>query len=219
MHFTFTAPEELIKAIREAAKDGRVVRVCELVQWGQANGIGNQELAVSLTDLTMEVCEIFSRDEIYFHEFYLAIDSLDKAMHILLPYLKRNSEPVLSGVDVILGTIQGDVHEMGRTVLRMLLEKEGFTVIDLGTDIKPRDFVASIRENNARVLGVSCLLTPALAGIKQLQKELKEAGQEHIFTIMGGKATSRDFAASVGFTVWAPDAVEGAKLITAHLRP
>lgn len=214
---TFTGKDDLFKAIFEAANEGRRARLGELVELGLTNGLESFELADFLVLQALRICDTFNRSEIYFNEFYLSIDSIDKVLQMLRPDLAFTTSSQLTKSTVVLGTIQGDVHEMGKTVLRILLEKEGIQVVDLGANVKPEAFIKAIQKHGARVLGVSCLLSPAMIGMIQLKKRMQKANLEYIWTIIGGKATSRNFAVNVGFSEWASTAVQGAKLIISYL--
>jgi len=107
----------------------------------------------------------------------------------------------------IIGTVQGDLHDIGKNLVKMMLEGAGFQTIDLGTNIKPEEFVAAVREHQPQLLGMSALLTTTMPGMKATIEALEEAGLRDAVKIMvGGAPVTAAFAEQIGADAYAPDA-------------
>ena len=145
----------------------------------------------------------FKKNEVYIPEVLIAARAMKMAMEILEPELvKAGVEPVGK---LLIGTVQGDLHDIGKNLVAMMLKGAGFEVIDLGVDVRPEKFVEQVKTSKAHLIGMSALLTTTMPGMEKTIKALKEAGLSAKIMI-GGAPVTQDFADKIGADGYAPDA-------------
>ncbi|MBA7504085.1 Glutamate mutase sigma subunit [subsurface metagenome] len=133
--------------------------------------------------------------------------NMKKAIEMVKPYFKKDV-----GVKgkVVVGTVKGDVHDIGKMIFAITLESNGFEVIDLGTDVGKKSFVKKIKETNPDIVGMSALLTSTLPYMEEIVKELKtEKLSEKVKVIIGGKPVTDEFAKKIGVDAYGKDAIDG----------
>ena len=168
----------------------------------------------------MEVTgERFKKLEIYLPELIMAGDVFNAAMEILEPEILARGKSVARKGTIVIGTAKGDIHEIGKDIVAMLLKTAGFEVYDLGKDVSTPTFLQEAEKVKADIIGVSALLTTTLLGQKDLIDLLKETGKRDRYMVMvGGGPTSQDWADKIGadgYGVTAKEAVSVAlKLIS-----
>ncbi len=168
-----------------------------------------------LTRAIVEIGDRFGREEIFLVELMLAAKCCQEGMDLVKRALAASKVEVLEPKGVIvIGTVKGDIHNIGKDIVRTLLETAGFAVHDIGVDQPPESFVQRAREVGAQVVASSALLTTTCPFQKEIEGKLREAGlRERVRTIIGGAATSADWAREVGCDFYAPTATEGVKII------
>ena len=150
----------------------------------------------------------FEEGEYYLAELIVAADVMMKGMQVLEPYLKEKDR-VPKG-KVVLGTVKGDLHDIGKNLVSILLEGAGFMVIDLGIDVPEARFVEIVRVEKPDVLGLSALLSPCIAEMKRVIQALHEAGLcDTVKVIVGGATLTDEVAKQIGADYRAKDAVDG----------
>lgn len=129
-------------------------------------------------------------------------------------------KPLLAGGEisskgtVVIGTVKGDLHDIGKNLVGMMLESSGYKVIDLGTDTAPEDFAAAVKENNAQVVGLSALLTTTMLAMKDTIEFFKEEGiRDNVRVLVGGAPISQTFADEIGADGFAADAASATELV------
>ncbi len=153
----------------------------------------------------------FEEGEYYLAELIVAADVMMKGMQVLEPYLKEKDR-VPKG-KVVLGTVKGDLHDIGKNLVSILLEGAGFTVIDLGIDVPEARFVEIVRVEKPDVLGLSALLSPCIAEMKRVIQALQEAGlRDTVKVIVGGATLTDEVAKQIGADYRAKDAVDGVSM-------
>lgn len=153
----------------------------------------------------------FEEGEYYLAELIVAADVMMKGMQVLEPYLKEKDR-VPKG-KVVLGTVKGDLHDIGKNLVSILLEGAGFTVIDLGIDVPVARFVEIVRAEKPDVLGLSALLSPCIAEMKRVIQALQEAGlRDTVKVIVGGATLTDEVAKQIGADYRAKDAVDGVSM-------
>ncbi len=149
------------------------------------------------------VGKAFKAKEMYVPEVLFAARAMKTAMELLGPKLAE------AGVDpvgtIIVGTVKGDLHDIGKNLVAMMLKGAGFAVIDLGTDVSPEQFVKAATDNRAKAVGLSALLTTTMPAMKQTVGAFKEAGVD-VKVIIGGAPVTRQYADEIGAQGYAPDA-------------
>jgi trimethylamine corrinoid protein len=168
-----------------------------------------------LTRAIVEIGDRFGREEIFLVELMLAAKCCQEGMDLGKRALASSKAEVLEPKGVIvIGTVKGDIHNIGKDIVRTLLETAGFAVHDIGVDQPPESFVQRAQEVNARIVASSALLTTTCPFQKEIEAKLREAGvRERVRTIIGGAATSASWAREVGCDFYAPTATEGVKII------
>ena len=152
-----------------------------------------------------EVGKDFKNGELFVPEVLIAARAMHAGMNVLRPLLAESDVP--SAGKYVIGTVQGDLHDIGKNLVRMMLEGAGFETIDLGTDVRPDDFVAAVQEHQPQLLGMSALLTTTMPGMKVTIEALQEAGLRDVVKIMvGGAPVTAAFAEQIGADAYAPDA-------------
>jgi 5-methyltetrahydrofolate--homocysteine methyltransferase len=153
----------------------------------------------------------FKNDEMFVPEVLMSAKTMGLGMELVKPLIADQGIPTAG--KVLLGTVQGDLHDIGKNLVGMMLESAGFSVIDLGIDIKPDKFAAAIKEENPDILAMSALLTTTMMHMKDTIDLLKEQGvRDSIKVIIGGAPISQEFADEIGADGFAPDAASATDL-------
>ena len=158
------------------------------------------------------VSKKFKNNECFIPEVLVSAKAMTVGLGILKPLLaEKNVKPLGK---VVIGTIQGDLHDIGKNIVGMLLQGAGFEIIDLGADVNVDRFVESIKDENADLVGMSALLTTTMINMKTVIEGLKEAGiRESIKVIIGGAPVTPAFAEQIGADGYAPDAASAIDLV------
>jgi 5-methyltetrahydrofolate--homocysteine methyltransferase len=153
-----------------------------------------------------EVGRRFKNGEMYVPDVLVAARAMRAGMDVLRPLLAQSDVPSLG--TVILGTIQGDLHDIGKNLVGIMMEGAGFEVIDLGVDVSPDQFVRAAREHHPRIIGMSALLTVTMMGMKRVIEDLRSEGlRDGIVALVGGAPVTVAFAQEIGADGYAHDAV------------
>ena len=200
--------EGMGKAILEGDED----RVAELVEAAIKEGVSpEQVLNEGLLKGMNVVGDLFKRDELFVPEVILSAKSMKRGTAILQPLMAGNKQE--TDKVVLLGTVKGDIHDIGKNLVKTLMEGAGFTVTDLGIDIPSETFIEKAREIKPHIVAMSALLTTTMVHMKDVIDGLKEAGlRDQVKIIVGGAPITRAFAAEIGADGTAPDAVTAADL-------
>ncbi len=158
-----------------------------------------------------EVGRLFEEGECFVPEMLVAARAMQTGMALLKPHLKEAD--VASAGKVAIGTVKGDLHDIGKNLVAMMLEGSGFEVVDLGTDVSPDKFVTAVREHQPNVIGMSALLTTTMPSMSTTVKALEEAGlREKVKVMVGGAPVTDEFAKRIGADGYSPDASSAVRL-------
>jgi len=147
----------------------------------------------------------FKANEMYIPEVLIAARAMHAAMDIIKPLLTESGAP--SRGSVLIGTVQGDLHDIGKNLVGMMLEGGGFNVVDVGVDVPAEKFVEEAKKNGVKVLGLSALLTTTMPVMKDVIQALKSDGEtKDIKVMVGGAPLTQEYADSIGANGYAPDA-------------
>lgn len=199
-----------LKEIREAIITGRPDDAKDLAQKAlQGGGEADKILNETLIPAINEVGEKFGRNEIFFPEMLVSAMAMKEALSVLRPVLvDKGIKPIGR---VVLGTVQGDLHDIGKNLVGMLLEGAGFEVTDLGIDIPKELFIKATREKNPQLLALSALLTTTMPRMKEVIDILEREGlREQVKVIIGGAPVTQQYADEIGADGYAPDAASAA---------
>ena len=163
-----------------------------------------------------EVGQLFEEGEYFVPEMLISARAMQAGLAVLKPHL------VASGVDplgtVIVGTVQGDMHDIGKNLVTMMLEGAGFEVIDLGVDVKPERFIVAIQENKPQIVAMSALLTTTMPKMQVTIDAMRKAGVlENVKVMVGGAPVTAEFAERIGAHGFANDASQAATLAKSFL--
>jgi methylmalonyl-CoA mutase cobalamin-binding domain/chain len=155
----------------------------------------------------MKIVGIDFRDGILFvPEVLLAANSMKAGMAILRPLLAASGAPQVG--TVVIGTVKGDIHDIGKNLVGMMLEGAGFDVIDIGVNTDAEEYITSLEEHNADILGMSALLTTTMGYMKVVIYELEQRGlRNNYHVIVGGAPLNEDFASNIGADAYCRDAI------------
>ena len=158
------------------------------------------------------VGELFESGEFYLPDLIIGGEAMKEALAVLEPALVEGRERQVLG-RVVLGTVEGDLHEIGKTLVGTMLVANGFQVTDIGIDKPAADFVAAARENDATVIGASALLTTTMPEQQTIIEELKEAGlRDQVKVLVGGAPITQGWAEEIGADGYAEDAIAAVDL-------
>lgn len=162
-------------------------------------------------DALREVGEEFARGDIWLPELLLSARTAQSALSVLEAEIKRTGKSVENKGTVVIGTVYGDVHSIGKTMVNVLMAAQGFKTIDLGTNVTAEQFVAAVKEHNPDILALSALLTTTASEQRNVIKALQEAGlRSQVKIMVGGGAITPEFARDIGadgYGATAPEAV------------
>lgn len=159
----------------------------------------------------------FKNNEVYVPEVLVAARAMNAGVAILKP-LMSSGEMAGAGTAVI-GTIKGDLHDIGKNLVKMMLEGKGINVVDLGVDVSPERFVAEAKANNAQIICCSALLTTTMGEMENVVKECEKEGiRDKVWIMVGGAPVTEDFKNKIGADCYTPDAASAAEAALAHLK-
>jgi 5-methyltetrahydrofolate--homocysteine methyltransferase len=190
--------------LRQDLYDGKMKEVESTVQAALDDGVSADEiLHEGLIKGMDRVGEDFKNCVLYVPNVLIAARAMRAGMALLKPHLSESgARPVGT---LILGTVQGDLHDIGKNLVGMMMEGAGFKVVDLGVDVKPDQFITAAKENGAQLIGMSALLTTTMVNMKGVIEALKGADLP-AKVLIGGAPVTQSFADEIGAHGYAPDA-------------
>ena len=201
----------ILDDIREKLIDGDMNGVTEGVNQALGEGLQAGEiLNKALISGMTEVGQLFEDGEYFVPEMLIAARAMQAGVAILKPKLVEQDIKPLGRI--VIGTVKGDLHDIGKNLVAMMLEGVGFEVIDLGTDVTPEKFVEAVKENDAQFVGMSALLTTTMPSMKNSIEALKEAGvRDKVSVMIGGAPVTQNYADEIGADIYAPDGPSAAR--------
>ncbi len=158
----------------------------------------------------------FKANEMYIPEVLIAARAMHAAMDILKPLLSESG--AVSKGTALIGTVQGDLHDIGKNLVTMMLEGAGFNVVDVGVDIPAEKFVEEAKKNSAQIIGLSALLTTTMPAMKEVIEALRaDASTKDVKVMVGGAPVTQEYADSIGANGYAPDASSAVDLAESML--
>ena len=202
----------VFEPLYEAILEGDMSETPHKVQAAIDAGIPPEEiLKEGMISAMTEVGRLFEEGDYFVPEMLISARAMQAGLGVLKPQL------VASGVKpigkIVIGTVQGDMHDIGKNLVMMMLEGAGFEVIDLGVDVKPESFVESVKANDPQVVAMSALLTTTMPRMEATIDVMREAGVLGMVKVMvGGAPVTADYASQIGADGYAPDASQAATL-------
>jgi 5-methyltetrahydrofolate--homocysteine methyltransferase len=195
--------ENVIEGQAEVVESGVKAALAEGVEAGR---ILNEALIAAMD----EVGSRFEDGDFFVPEMLIAAKAMQAGLSLLKPHLAATD--VLVAGKVAIGTVKGDLHDIGKNLVAMMLEGAGFEIIDLGVDVEPQAFVDAVQEG-ASLIGMSALLTTTMSNMGTTIEALKAAGlRDKVKVMIGGAPVTEEFAASIGADAFAPDASSAARI-------
>ena len=196
----------VLEAIQKDLYSGKLDGVKKGVKKALEEGLSAQEvLAKGLLAGMDKVGKDFKAGDLFIPEVLMCAKAMHAGLDILKPLLV-GSGTELQG-KVVIGTVAGDLHDIGKNLVRMMLEGAGFEIIDLGVSVSPEKFIEAVKANGAQLIGMSALLTTTMPAMKLTIEGLKKAGiRENVKVLVGGAPVTASFAESIGADAYAPDA-------------
>ena len=199
-------------ALAQAIRDLDEKRVNELVEEKIKAGVPALEIVKICNEGMVSLGDLFSEGVYFISELIFSAEILKGVMKRLDPLLRATGEGNSAG-KVVIGTVKGDIHDIGKNIVVTLLRGAGFEVVDLGVDVPAPKFVETVRRTGARVLGLSALLNLTYPEMKAVIEEIAKAGiREQVKIIVGGAPVNEQVRQFAGADYWAPDAVAGVNL-------
>jgi len=186
--------------------EGNVEAVRAATEKALAEGLSAQEiLNDGLIGGMDEVGRDFRAGDLFIPEVLIAARAMHAGLDVLRPILAESGVETVG--KMVVGTVSGDLHDIGKNLVAMMMEGAGFEIIDLGTDVKPEEFVAAVRNEGAALLGMSALLTTTMPSMQTTIEALVEAGlRDKVKVMVGGAPVTASFAEKIGADAYAPDA-------------
>ena len=202
--------------IQEQLQKGKAKIVTAKVEEALAAGVAPQELMQTLLDAMAVIGERFKRDEVFVPDVMIAARAMNRGLAALKPHLLG------AGVEPIgracIGTVKGDLHDIGKNLVKMMLEGRGFEVIDLGVDVAPETFIQTAVEKNCDIIGCSALLTTTMCAMEDVVRLATEAGiRDRVKIMVGGAPVDRRFCDKIGADAYTRDAATAADVAAAFV--
>jgi 5-methyltetrahydrofolate--homocysteine methyltransferase len=199
-----------LAALTEAVKKGSRADAVRITREAIAESMPPRKILDAMVVAMDDVGQRFQRNEAFVPEMLIAARAMKEGMAVLEPVLvKAGIKPLLTA---IVGTVQGDLHDIGKNLVAMMWKGANFAVIDLGSNVAPDKFVAAAKEHGAQVIGLSSLLTTTMPAMKLTVAALKEAGVK-AKVVIGGAPITAEFAKEIGADGFAPDAASAVELV------
>lgn len=198
--------------IADALKAGNAPKVKKMVETGLEQGVEPADLVNNALIVGMsEIGVLFKNNEVYVPEVLIAARAMKAGLDILRPLLAEKDVKPLG--KVVIGTVKGDLHDIGKNLVAMMLEGAGFEVLDLGIDVPTEKFIEAVKDTNADAVAMSALLTTTMPAMKDIIESIDAAGlRDSVKILVGGAPVTQGFADEIGADGYAPDAASAADL-------
>ena len=199
-------PEEILKGLYDNTLIGNAPEVKQLTETGVADGMDPESMLYdALIPSLEEVGARFERGDFFVPEMLIAARAMQGALDILRPLLAETGAQTVG--TYVMGTVKGDVHDIGKNLVNIMLEGAGFTVYDLGVNVAPEVFIDAINEHKPDIVGFSAFLTTTMPMFKANINALEKAGiRDNVIVMVGGAPVTQEYADKVGADAYAPDA-------------
>jgi 5-methyltetrahydrofolate--homocysteine methyltransferase len=203
--------DEQLKIIYDGVVNGEQKTVTAAVQAALDAGIDpatilNQSMIAAMG----EVGRLFEQGEYYVPEMLVAARAMKSGLELLRPALTAANVQAIG--KIVIGTVQGDLHDIGKNLVAMMMEGAGFEVIDLGVDVPPERFVDAVKQHKPNLVGLSALLTTTMPKMQTTMDALNEAGlRGNVKVMIGGAPVTAQYASKIGADIYSPDASAAAR--------
>lgn len=203
--------QQILSDISTALQNGRAKVVKELIGQALEQGVSAELILNAMLDGMSIIGAKFKADEIFVPEVLISARALNQGLEIIKPILTETGVEPLG--KAVIGTIKGDLHDIGKNLVKMMLVGAGIEVIDLGVDVSAQDFIKAAQDNQAKVICISALLTTTMTNMKEVVDELVARGIRDQYVVMiGGAPITSSFAKEIGADYYTPDAASAAEV-------
>lgn len=204
--------EHIYNSVLHGDKD----HVCGYVEKALGEGISSQKIIDDhLISAINKVGELFDKREYFLPQLIMSAEAMKAAFDYLEPHLKKNEKEGKAEKKhkIILATVKGDIHDIGKNIVVLMLKNYGFEVIDLGKDVDADAVIQALKKSNAGIVGLSALMTTTMTQMKTIIDKCRKAGFKKSKYIIGGAVVTQDYADEIGADGYAPDSVEAVRLV------
>ncbi len=207
--------DKFIKDLRDVIANGDEDQAAPAAQAAIDAGVNPGTLIKEAINGPMdEVGKSFQNGDIFLPELIMIGDAARVASDVILPYISVEEQDASSGGKVVIGTIQGDMHDIGKSIVSAYLMSTGFKVKDLGSDVTPKDFIRAAVDEKADVIAISTLLSTTQPLFANIVKTLVDSGQrDKVYVVVGGGPVTPEWAADIGADGYGRDAADAADLV------
>ena len=207
--------EELFAGLKSAVLSGDPEEVVKLCKRVIEVGIDPLEaIEKALVAAILELGDKWIKGEAFIADLVAAADAMKAGMTILKEEVVKKGKTVKYLGRAIIGTVEGDIHDIGKSIVATLWEAAGLEVIDLGVDVSPQKFIEAIRQYNPDIVGMSALMTTTMLKQKETIEAIRQAGlRDKVKIVIGGAPTTEEWAREIGADGWAPDAISAVELV------
>jgi len=200
--------EEIFERLRQAVILGETEDCAKAAQDAIDAGIDPMKVVTEGLSKAMEVVgDKFENKEYFLPEMLLSAEAMYAGLELLLPLLK--TEETEAKEKIVLGVVEGDIHDIGKNIVKAMLTAAGYEVIDLGVDVPPSEFVEKASEEEVGVIAMSTMMTPTLVSIKDIEEQLAKKGlKRKVKTLIGGGTVTEQWKSRVGSDAYGKDAVD-----------
>lgn len=201
-----------MQEISELLQKGKAKEVAALVQEALDSGATARSILEEGLMAGMNIVGVkFKNNEVYVPEVLIAARAMNAGIEVLKPLLKGEDRPKVG--TVVIGTVKGDLHDIGKNLVKIMMEGKGLEVHDLGSDVSPQKFIEKAKEVDARVIACSALLTTTMTSMKEIVGAVEAAGlKDRISVMIGGAPVTQSYCESIGADYYAPDATSAAEV-------
>lgn len=196
----------MVETVKNAVITGKLKKIQDIVQEALDSGLAASEILDAMTSAMDVIGGKFQQKEIFVPEMLIAAKTMQRGVAVLKPLL--GGDNVGKNGKCIIGTVKGDVHDIGKNLVAMMIESAGYEVIDLGVDISSEKFVEAIKANpDCKLVGISALLTTTMEAMATTVKAIHDAGlKDQVKIFVGGAPITQEFANQIGADVYTRDA-------------
>ena len=203
-----------LEKLCQAVESGNTGEAEDLTRQLLFEGIDPLDIIAALTDTMNKLGELFARLEIFLPQLMIAGDALMAVVEIVKPKIMESGDQGAPKGKVVVGVVKGDLHEIGKNIVKLMLETNGFEVKDLGYDVDSLTFIKEAQAMGADIIGASSLMTTTMPGQKEIIELLKDKGiRDQFKVVIGGAPTGPEWAEKIGADLWCEDASSAPKLI------
>ena len=208
------------EALCQAVESGNTSEAKDITRKLLDEGSDPLQIIAALTETMNKLGELFARLEIFLPQLMIAGDALTAVVDILRPIIMELGEQGASKGKVVLGVVKGDLHEIGKNIVKLMLETNGFEVKDVGYDVDSLTFIKEAEAIGADIIGASSLMTTTMPGQKEIIELLKDKGlRDRYKVVIGGAPTGQEWADQIGADLWCEDASSAPRLMAELLNP